>query len=177
MGAWGCRWCFLGDPALQPHLPHATRWEFCQNGEDAKTAMVIGTWWFRGSYKFINKEVDPLAIVYNELWKMGIELATLPINSMVIFNSYVSLPKGRCRWAMVRQLRTTWDNAGSMQPPVPAMCKMRISQLCINVHHHLSATAPLGPRNHPNIPWPTNINSWILKIRIEYTSGQIRIFR
>ena len=59
-----------------------------------------------------------------------------------------------------------------MQPPVPAMCKMRIPQLCINVHHHLSATAPRGARqNHPNILSQKDINSQTFKIEIEHTWG------
>ena len=32
--------------------------------------------------------------VKSSLWKMAIEIVDLPINSMVIFHSYVSLPEG-----------------------------------------------------------------------------------
>ena len=37
----------------------------------------------------------PLVNVYKKLLKMAIEIVSFPINSMVIFHSYVKLPEGK----------------------------------------------------------------------------------
>ena len=48
--------------------------------------------------KVINGEdlrmIYPLVNVYSLLLKMAIQIVDLPINSVVIFHSYVSLPEG-----------------------------------------------------------------------------------
>jgi hypothetical protein len=49
-----------------------------------------------------------------------VEIVDLPINSMVVFHSYVSLPEGRCLWDFVRV--TIGEDAISWKigtPPVP----------------------------------------------------------
>ena len=56
-------------------------------------------------FGFINGESYPLVSCDCLLLKMAIEIVDLPSNSMVILDSYVSLPEGRytmiCRFAFV----------------------------------------------------------------------------
>ena len=45
--------------------------------------------------------IYPLVMTNKKLLKMAIEIVDLPINSMVMFHSYVSLPEGSKCWCLL----------------------------------------------------------------------------
>ena len=58
---------------------------------------MVSPWLHGWEEKLKQMDIYPLVNIQQAIETMAIEIVSFPIDSMVIFHSYVSLPEGICR--------------------------------------------------------------------------------